>query len=284
MSRQKRKCFCLAVLVLFCLSMFYAVPAFAGSADSVIVEDGAGILTDSEEARLQEMAQSLAGKTRWDIRVVSAGSTGGRSAQKYAEDYYMDHFHQDNGLVCLIDMDNRELYVATSGDSIFYLTDDRISNILDDAYVYAADGKYAESFEAMLQDISQYYEDGIESDTYTFDMETGQIVAYTPPKKITLMEAQADLGAGILSALGLGGAVSSGYKRKGKKVSYSFHDNGSLALSARNDRLINRFVTTRHIPKSPPPSSGGGFSGGGHMSTIHTGSGGHTFGGGGRKF
>ena len=42
---------------------------------------------------------------------------------EYAEDFYMDHYRIDNGFVCLIDMDNREIYVATSGDVIYYLED-----------------------------------------------------------------------------------------------------------------------------------------------------------------
>ena len=275
-----------ALLLIMALLLTFGmkVPAQASSGnDQVLLSDEAGLLSSEEADSILSQAGSLASKTRWDVRVISADDTGGKSAMEYAEDFFMDHYRIDNGFVCLIDMDNREIYVATSGDVIYYLTDDRIETILDDAYEYVSSQEYASAYEAMLRDIETFYDDGIEENTYTFDPETGKIVYYEPEKSIEPYEALISAMAGLLSALGLGGIVSSRYKSKGKKPRYAVKENSSLKLSVRRDQLVNRFVTTRHIPKSPPPSSGGGF-GGGHQSTIHTGSGGHSFGGGGRKF
>ena len=267
----------------FGLSTVIRAEASSGSKEQVILDDGASLLYGSEVSTLQSKAEELASRTKWDVRLVSTDDANGKEAVEYAEDYYMAHYHSDDGFVCLIDMDNREIYIATSGEVIYYLTDERIEKILDDAYSYVSDEEYGDAYEVMLEDIESYYREGIDSGTYTYNTDTGEIVQYTPPRSINPVEAFLAAAAGLLSALGMGGIVSSSYKKKGKEVKYSVRENGNLNLSVRRDNLINRFVTTRHIPKSPPPSSGSS-GGGGHQSSIHIGSGGHSFGGGGRKF
>ena len=47
-----------------------------------------------------------------------------------------------DGLALLIDMDNREITVSTSGIAIRYLTDERIENILDAGYDHMLIYKY----------------------------------------------------------------------------------------------------------------------------------------------
>ena len=47
-----------------------------------------------------------------------------------------------SGILFLIDMDNRELYISTNGQMIRYMTDSRINDVLDDVYNYAADADY----------------------------------------------------------------------------------------------------------------------------------------------
>ena len=279
----------LAVLVFICLSAFLGggVKALASSNyDQVILSDRAGLLEGTQTTALLVNARELAQKTGWDIRIVSTDDAGGRSAERYAEDFFMDHYRIDNGVVFLIDMDNRELFISTSGDAIYYLTDERLDSILDTAYEYVSEERYADVFRAMINQTSEYYSRGIDEQQYTFDRDTGKIVYYREPKRISLLEGILAAAAGLLSALGLGGAVKSKYNMKSGKYSYSLAGNSDLRLSNRQDVFVRKFVSSRNIPKNPP-SSGGRSSGGysrPHRSTIHTGSGGHTFGGRGRKF
>ena len=253
------------------------------SAPEVILDDQADLMSSQEEEQVRNKLLETAEETGWNLMVLTVDNAGGRQTQQVAEDYFMEHYTQDDGLVYLIDMDNREIYIATSGISIRYLTDSRVDTMLDHAFDYVGDGKYAGAFLKMLSDTQSYYRSGIQSGQYNVDQDTGEIDYYQEPepKKVTPLEALISLIAGLFGGGALAGTVLGKYRMKTGKYHYSFRDHSELKLKGREDTLVNRFVTTRHIPRNPPPSS---HSSGGHSSTTHTGSGGHTFGGGGRKF
>ena len=293
---MKKRCSNRTILpVIFVLLMLAVLPAAAYASDSaglkdgdgycnqVILYDGADLFSASEESSLLSRGQALADLSGWDVRMVTTSDAGGRSAQEYLEDFYMDHYRQDDGVAFLIDMDNRELYISTSGEAIYYLTDDRLDRLLDAAYGYVSDGRYAHGMSAMAEGTITAYRQGIDSSTYTYNTDTGEIVYYEPPKQITPGEGLFAALVGLMTSLGIGTSITARYRMKTGKYQFNLKKNSKLNLSLSNDRLVNRYVTTRHIPKTPPPSSSSG-SGGSHHSTIHTGSGGHTFGGGGRKF
>lgn len=91
---------------------------------------------------------------------------------------------------------------------------------------------------------------------------------------------------GALSGLFSRGQVKRGYNKPFDAAVYSFRDNSGVKMSAGNDALINKFVTTRIIPRvdnfEGRGGGGGGFSGG--SGTFSSSSGGSFGGGGGRKF
>lgn len=267
----------------FCHSAFHEV-CFAGNALAAgtgQVFDEAGLLTREEADALRQKAQELSGDTHYDFLLATTDDAEGKEAREYAEDFYMEHKTTIDGVIYLIDMDNREIYVATSGDMRYCLDDERVDTILDDGYNWVSQEKYGKCFSAMLEDTAEFLEEGIQDGTYTVDEDTGKITYYEKPKSISRWEFLVALAAGLASAGGFFCAVMGKYKMKWGSYSYSYQDNSSLTLDRQQDVLVNRMVTHRHIPKDPPPSSGGG---GGHASTVHTGSGGNSFGGGGRKF
>lgn len=256
-------------------------PVFAESAGGALVDDRADLLTASEEDQLQSSAKTLADSTGYDYFVVTTDDAGGKEARDYAEDYYMDHKTTLDGVIYLIDMDNREVYIATSGIMRYYLDDERWNQALDDAYNYVVDGEYAKAFSAMLSDTEQYLKAGIRDKTYTVDENTGKVTYYETPKEysLELYEILGSLLLGLLAAALIFGITVGKYKMKIGNYSYSYRDNSQLKLHRRTDTLVNKVVTHRRIPKEDSSSGGGG-----HSSTVHTGSGGNSFGGGGRKF
>ncbi len=271
---------CLACcLLLLCASSFIAADAV------VTVMDGASLLSSDEIESLQESANSLSDVTGWDIFALTLENTGADSAQKAAEDYFVDNASQDDGVVYLIDMDYRELYIATSGKAVLYLTDERIEHIMDDAFEYASDGDYAGALLVMLEDTQGYYRSGIPKNQYTYDEDTGEILDTAGENRtLSWTVLIAALGAGAAVAAAFAGIVVGRYQMKLGKYHYDWRAHSKASITLREDRHVNHFVTRRHIPRDPPPGGGmhGGMSGGG--SSVHTGSGGHTFGGGGRSF
>ena len=152
-----------------------------------------------------------------DLAIVTAGDAMGYGGQEFA-----DYFYDDNGLgegsdksgvLLLLDMDNREIAVSTSGKMIRYLTDVRVETILDDVYERMVDEEYYEAASVFLSDVEVCYENGIAGDQFTYDQETGRVSVY---RRITVFEF---LTALLLAAVCGGAAVLSVSKsyKKGRK-------------------------------------------------------------------
>ncbi|WP_075721259.1 TPM domain-containing protein [Roseburia sp. 499] len=224
------------------------------STSNIQLIDQADLLTASEAEEVEEMIEEFEDKTGWDVMAVTTDDAEGMSAQYYAEKWFDDYTTCDDGIICLIDMDNREIQIRTFGEAIDCLNDNKIDHILDKGFEKVSDGEYAETFEVMLETTAKY--------------------AY---KQITVMEAIIALVIALVAGgITVGGIIGS-YRLKFGGYKYPIEKNGSVKLRKKEDTFVNQFVTHRHIPKS----DGNGGSGG---TTTHVGAGGRTSGGGGRKF
>lgn len=266
-----------ALLVTSAAMLLMTVPVLAES----VVEDDAALLSDAERTDLSERISNLKTGTGWDIFAVSTEYADGKTSREYADDYFDSYASSKDGVVFLIDMDNREITMSTAGESIYYLTDERVDAILDDAYAYVSEGQYYDCYIAMLDDVQKYYEKGVDPDTYIYDEETGKIIRY---RTVTAGE----FAFALIAAVAVGAAVYFGihakYKLKFARETMDPHGAGNVKLENSNDRFVNQIVTHRRIPKNPPPSSGGGGGSNPGRSTVHTSSAGTMHGGGSRKF
>ena len=245
------------------------------------VYDEAGLLTEEERVALSEQVNVLREKTGWDIFAVTIDNANGKSSMAYADDLYDAQTAEDsNGVLALIDMDNREIYLSTCGEAIRYLEDARIDAILDDAFSYVVDGDYAGCLSTMISGVEYYYEKGIHEDQYNYDVETGAVSQY---RTLTWMEV---VPVALVSA-GVGIAiyciVMNRYSLKGstRNDSYPYTRYGNVDLTDTEDRFVHQTITHHVIQTNNGGSSGGG---GGHRSSVHHSSGGRSHGGGGRSF
>lgn len=275
---KKAKKLMSAVMLLFVLIVSAMLPTEVSAAIEDVYDD-AGLLSEDDEDWLGKMIDDLKEKTGWDIFVVTTADAGGKTAAEYADDFYDARTEEDSdGVLLLIDMDNRELYVSTCGEAIRYLIDDRIEALLDDAYPYVSEGKYDDCFSDMLISLDIYYDEGIYEDQYNYDVETGEISYY---KTITLMEAV----IAILLAAAAGAimyfSVKGSYKIGGAENEYDYRQYGAVNLTDTEDRFVHQNVTKQVIKRDNGGNNGGG---GGHVSSVHTSSSGRSHGGGGRSF
>lgn len=258
-----------------------AARVFAES-EQVQVTDAADLFSASEERQLAKQAEELELSLNWDVMLVTTNDALGMTAREYAEEWVDANTQGDNGVACLIDMDNRELYITAFGEAIYYLTDERQEEILDDAYAGASDGNYFEAAVSMLEGIDEALQRGIPSDQYTYDEDTEEVIGYyREGKRITIWEALLAVAAALAAGGITIGAVIGKYRLKWGSYQYSCRENGKVELSLNKDIFVNQIVTHRRIPKEPPKSGSGGNSG---RSTVHTGAGGRNFSGSGRKF
>lgn len=268
----------------------------AGPADSgTRVFDGAGLFAESERQELEEMAKSLLRSRKQDFVVVTTDNSMGYSGQEYADNFYDQGGFgtRDNysGTLFLIDMDTRDLAIVTSGDMTRVLTDERIGRILDEAYVHASEGRYAEAAKTYLTMTENYIRSGIEANQYNYDTETGRI---SPHKSVRWYEFLLALAVpGFVAASVCAGVKNSYAMKKERQLAGNFQMSyrADSAFNYRNqaDMLLNSFVTQAVIASAIRNSGrgggfGGGMGGGGGRSSTHTTSMGRTHGGGSRKF
>lgn len=266
--------FCAAVLS---VSAFSLQPAYAAAEDSKVVDD-ADLLSYDEEQEIQSMLDEFAGESGWTLFAVTTDDANGMTSEEYADDFVDQNAFEENGVCFLIDMDNREIYMSTTGSAIRILTDHRIDSIMDDSYGYAGDGEYAKCFETMIRETEDSFHEGIESGQYNYDRDTGEISK--APNRLTVW----DMLISLIAAAAAGGAViaviAGKYRLKFGGWQYDFKSNSRLDLTNKTDRLVNTFRTAHHIQRD----SGGGSGSSGARSTTHHSSGGGTHGGGGHKF
>lgn len=245
-----------------------------------LVYDDAELLSDEERRELEESAQKSSGEYNQNFVFLTTDDAEGKTARDYADDFYMDRGFYENdrsgGIVFLIDMDHRTLQVETAGEmKERFITDKRVEGILDAGYSYLTEGDYGECFLAMLDQTTEYIEDGVAAGKYIYHEDTGEYRVY---RRITPMEI---LGS-VLIALAAGGIaagiVIGRYRMKGGTDFYAYQENGKLTLTEKEDRYHGQYITRRKIPQN---DHSGGDSG---QTTTHNSSGGGEFGGGGRNF
>lgn len=282
---RKRSCFfhvfLIAVALFFAVGGSVSAQSEPAQSESVQVTDDAGLLSPSEKQDILKLVENLELSANWDVMVVSISDAGGRSGEEYAEQWFDENTTKDDGVICLIDMDNRELVIRTFGQAIYYLTDDRIDKILDAAYDGASREDYCGAYTKMLEGIQSAYQRGVPDNQYTYDENTGKIVGYyREKKKITPLEAVLAVVAALAAGGIAAGAVIGKYRMKWGGYQYSCRENSNVELVKKNDLFVNQMVTHRRIPRQNGSSHGSS----GSRSTTHVGAGGRRSGGGSRKF
>lgn len=136
-----------ALLLVLVLGIFLAFPAAAshGVKTYGLIDDGADLLTDEQEAKLTIYLRSLGEKLDISLVVVTVDSLGGKSPRSYADDYYDTYGFLPDGALFLVSMEFRDWWVSTSGKCEDEISSDKI----EDAVVkYLSSGSYYAAFEA----------------------------------------------------------------------------------------------------------------------------------------
>ena len=275
-------------------------PEEAGKVQRVF--DLADLLTDDEEAELQSRIDGLVEQYNQDIGIVTVQDSSVTSTREFADKFYevsgMGIGDNRTGVLFCIDMYNRETYLTTTGDMIDIIDDQRREEIFDAQMEYLSGGDYPGAFSISLDYTQQFIRMGVADNHMGINGVTGEAMdpgeygsTYTPERPKTPAERAASaamLGGiggliGLLAGLIAKSSIQKSYARKYVPSEYNWRAKSKLNLRVNDSKLVNKFVTTRVIPRnndSGPRSGGGGHS----TSTVHMSSGGMYHGGGGRKF
>ncbi len=127
-------------------SLAGAVPTRAASLYSnpdtgyrIQITDTADLLSDSEEELLMQSMRPITAYGNAAFESIDENYT---TAEYYARDSYEKTFGNASGILFLIDMDNRYIYMYSDGLIYQTVTKDEMDTITDNVYSYASDKDY----------------------------------------------------------------------------------------------------------------------------------------------
>lgn len=241
------------------------------------VYDFAELLTLSEEEKLYHQVEQFMDSANLDLAIVTISENNKLNAREYADDFYdYNGFGTDSehsGVLFLVDMDTREIYMSTTGKAISLYSDYRIDMTLDAISQEFSNQNYYQGITKFVTILKNYDTIGLPSnkDSKYAIGDDGEVYREFPWLIV--------LGVPFaITAIVIGVMI---HKNKLVRVATSsreYLDKDSLKINTVSDRLI--FTNTVAVPRST--GSSGSSSGGG--SSRHSGSSGRSHGGGGHRF
>lgn len=224
------------------------------SAAESIIDDQAGLYSQSELAELEAKQQEVSDLTGWNIAVVTSNVGFGNlsTAVNYTEDYYDLKFGRDSSsVVYLIDLDWR--HVAMDGDVLNYFNTSRLDTMQD-----ACEEKYQDYDDVgNLETFYYYLEHYYNSSTVGYDSEIGAKGIFLD-FNFTAFFAAVIAGA-VAAAIGIA-IVLSRYKFHHAPTANCYLNSNTINMYRRQDRFVREYTTRTRI------DSGSGGGGGGRSS------------------
>lgn len=266
-----------AVLTAMPLSLTASADEFYYDDTLPRVIDNADLLSDSEEETLSDTIDDIISEYNFDVVILTEETIGGELRMVYADDYY-DYGgygigENYDGMLLLIDMENREWWISTCGYGITVFTDygiDKMGEIM--SYDLGNDDFYS-AFELFLSTTEEYIVQANTGKAYDIDN-----MYETDDDKF--FGTVINVGIAILLAAIIALIVVLVFKSQLKSVSFEhaakiYEVQNSFKVTRSNDVYLYKNVSKRRKPES---SSGSGGS------STHTSSSGRSHGGGGGSF
>lgn len=126
-------------LLVAVLLMAAALSSAAFAAGTFIIEDGADLLTNDEEAELRARYWEIT--SYMDAALVTTNDSPG-STSSFAESYAIRNYGNDPAIIFVIDMDDREIYIYANGAALRTVSQADARAITDNIYKDASRGDY----------------------------------------------------------------------------------------------------------------------------------------------
>ena len=224
-----------------------------------LVVDNADVLTDAEESDFIVKLEALGDKYNMDAAILTVDSYGGKTDRAYADDYFIEMGYgrgeNKDGFLLVFNTGKedgtRNVYLATHGSAIEYITDLEIDVIFEMMIPKLTNGEYAQAFETFINEADNAIDPSTPVYVYPASILIGFAIAFIIVKiqasKLKTVRKQADAASYV----------------------------ANVQLTYQSDNFMYSDVSK--VKKSSDSSSSGG-------SSTHTSSSGDTFGGKGRNF
>lgn len=281
MSRKFKSLICLFIF-LITLS-----PINVKAAETKNIKDYLNYLSEPKVQQLQGSIDEIANKYNLDTVIVITDNTEGKTSMEYADDFYDYNNYgfdsEKSGILLLVNMDAREIWISTTGKAINIFSDTRIDTVVNDITPYLSDGDYEGASSKFLERVDYYGTKGVVTDDEYLpsnpntDLNTEE--DSTPPPFSSRLKEKVTSPATYVIALIISLLVTLVVTLRSKRNvtvnNRTYEDKGSFSLTNKQDIFVGENTTRRKIQKQSNNSS---------HSTTHTSSSGSTHGGGGGSF
>lgn len=248
----------------------------AEAAETANVKDFMSYLTPDQITALQSTADRLKSTYGLEPVIVITDNVEGKSSMAFSDDYYdYNGYGTDadkSGLLMLINMADRDVWISTKGKAIDIYTDSRIASMQDGIVGYLPDKDYNGACTSFMSDVETYALQGIPEGQYRTEREAPYRGTYWE-RAAALMKAPWMIIAPLLISIGVTVLITLSNKGKVTVTAQTYEEKGTFAVTREVDDFLREHLTKVKIEKS----SGSG-------SSTHTGSSGSSHGGGGRGF
>lgn len=259
------------IFAIFLVSLS-VLPVFAeseGASTYGRLVDNASLLSDDEYTQLKESIDSVSEKHTFDVVIVTEDSIGDSTPTEYADDFfdYKGYGEGENydGILFLLDMENRNWAISTTGSGISCFTDAGQSAIMDEVKPYLSDDDYYEAFDTFVTKCDEYLTQAENGKPYDVNNMQKQKISVS---YLLLIAVGSGAVIGILVVL----IMKSKLKTvRMQPMANSYVKQGSFVLTDKADLYLYKHVTKTAKPKDNDSGSGG--------SSTHTGSSGRSHGG-----
>lgn len=264
---MKRYLYLMILIVI--VALWVPKDVMASEYNQETVFDYGDLLNAEEEEVLRLLSQNYE-QYNMSAIFLTTNYAEGKSSRVYSDDFYDENNFKPDGVLFMIDMDNREIYVNTVGKGITIIDDYDVEKILDAGYPYVGNGEYFNCLKGMSDYTYQLIENYDEDEEYET---TG---SYQDESIVSDTFLPALSGALVVTVIVVIVLIVK-HKKANRRIPAENYMGSNFHVKNKNVVYMGcRREVLRDYYKQQDNSSGGGSS--------HRSSGGISHGGGGRKF
>lgn len=148
------------VLIFLFVCLIALLPIRVEAAETDNVKDYLNYLSETEVQELQSRINEISNKCSLDTVIVITDNTDGKSSMQYADDFYDNNNYgldaEKSGILMLVNMDAREVWISTKGAAITIFTDSTIKTMVNDITRYLSDKDYNGASSKFLEKVDYY--------------------------------------------------------------------------------------------------------------------------------
>ncbi len=293
---KKLICFLISVLLLSGLTVCASAYDYGIDERTSLVNDFAGLMYIDDADILNNKLEQISEIYECEVALLTVNSTNGQDITDFADDYYDNNGFgygiNDDGILLVVDMENREYAMTTYGTAISIFNDYNLYILENEFIPYLSEGSYTTAFITYYEKCSEilysynnedsFYsdnyitDDDLYEDEYDYNYSSGNKTGAIEISIFSLQWIGLSIIGGIIIAFVYTYILKAQLKSVHSKASATdYVVEGSVRITRSRDIFLHKNIRKTAKPKSNSSSGG---------STTHRSSSGRSHGGSSGKF